>query len=342
MIDGSTSGRTVQAGRMVAYIKARPLLLSGALIVGFLLIIWAFLGFAEGAAGAPPAAEASSVDITPTASVTPSPTIPTAGMADHMDMEVDTNELMKQVQVMSRLMQDARQRMDDLMAGQAPSDAMIAQTQADLDDLQFMMRTVTAQMQSSMAQTPGAVTPGRARAANPATFRDRGMVTMREVTNMTDRMMSVANDNRMAAISSPIRPTNTSANQATWSRGAPANASLTRSAEAGNVTVTVLPLNLGALNGSTLDFQVTLETHSVALNQDLTTQSVLQLTSGVEISPIWWDGSSSSHHVRGTLSFPRTDSTGVAMATPGSGALTLIIRDLAGIPERTFSWDLGQ
>jgi hypothetical protein len=118
--------------------------------------------------------------------------------------------------------------------------------------------------------------------------------------------------------------------------GTIAYTALGKSAQAGNVTVSVTPLTLQT-PGTTLDFDVRLETHSVDLGVDLTQLAVLRTASGAEVKATRWTGGS-GHHVDGTLSFPSIDLAGKRVA--GSGTLTLLVRNLAGVPERTFTWDL--
>ena len=119
------------------------------------------------------------------------------------------------------------------------------------------------------------------------------------------------------------------------------NSTLTRQAQAGGVTVTVTPLNLRTPGLASLDFYVTLETHSVDLSQDLTQSAVLRLPSGAELPAARWVGPRGGHHVEGTLSFSALDVAG-ASVLPATGTLTLAIRNLGGVPERTFAWDLNQ
>lgn len=106
---------------------------------------------------------------------------------------------------------------------------------------------------------------------------------------------------------------------------------LTRTNEGGAVTLAVKPLNLGS-GASNLDFEVDMNTHSVDLGVDLKALSVLKTDAGVEIAPLAYQGGS-GHHVSARLSFP-------ADKLAGAKKLTLVIRNLAGIPERTFSWNL--
>ncbi|MHB0876086.1 MAG: hypothetical protein ACYC5O_08585 [Anaerolineae bacterium] len=117
--------------------------------------------------------------------------------------------------------------------------------------------------------------------------------------------------------------------------------SLARQAQANGITVTVLPMGLRSPGVASLNFYVRLETHSVDLSQDLTQLAVIRLPSGAELPAIGWVGPRGGHHLEGTLSFPALDAARMPAVTR-SGTLTLVIRHLAGIDERLFSWDLSQ
>lgn len=104
---------------------------------------------------------------------------------------------------------------------------------------------------------------------------------------------------------------------------------LTRTNEGGAVTFLVRPLNLDS-GSDTLDFEVDMDTHSVDLGFDLAGMAVLKTDTGAEIAPSGYQGGG-GHHVKGRLSFP-------AGQVAGARALTLVIRNAAGVAERTFTW----
>ena len=113
---------------------------------------------------------------------------------------------------------------------------------------------------------------------------------------------------------------------------APSVADLTRANDQAAVTVEVTPLNLNDKTAATLDFQIALNTHSVDLSYDLTAIAALRNDSGEEVKPTKWDGpAGGGHHVSGTLSFPQMKDRGKS--------LTLILRGIAGVPERSFVWN---
>jgi len=97
----------------------------------------------------------------------------------------------------------------------------------------------------------------------------------------------------------------------------------------------VTPLNLSQ-PGATLDFDVSMNTHSVNLAWDLAAQSELTTDTGREVKGQKWPVSG-GHHVDGTLTFPSQTTDGTPLLA-GAKKLTLTIQD-AGAPERIFEWD---
>jgi hypothetical protein len=98
------------------------------------------------------------------------------------------------------------------------------------------------------------------------------------------------------------------------------------------VTVEVTPLNLPQ-GGSTLDFEVVFNTHSVDLGFDPVATSVLRDDAGREYPAMEWQGDGpGGHHRSGTLRFKVPDEA--------SDSVEVVIRDVAGVPERVFRWDL--
>jgi hypothetical protein len=129
------------------------------------------------------------------------------------------------------------------------------------------------------------------------------------------------------AASAPIDVTSTPALK-------PASAGdLTRTNDEAMVLVEVTPLNLDDPVAATLDFQIAMNTHSVDLNYDLISMASLQNDAGEEVQPTKWDAPLDGHHVNGTLSFPTIENRG--------SALTLILRGIAGVPQRKFEWKLN-
>ena len=92
-----------------------------------------------------------------------------------------------------------------------------------------------------------------------------------------------------------------------------------------------------------LAVQVTLDTHSVDLDQyQLEKAAVLRDAEGREIQALDLESASGSgHHREGVLTFPGTDPNGKPVLSPGAKTLTLILRDIGGLPEWVFRWQLS-
>lgn len=115
---------------------------------------------------------------------------------------------------------------------------------------------------------------------------------------------------------------------------APAGDELTQINDKAMVTVAVTPLNLNDKSAATLDFKIALNTHSVDLGYDLTTIATLSSDTGEKVQPIKWDGpAGGGHHREGALSFPQLKQRGQT--------LTLTLRGIADVPERTFTWKVN-
>lgn len=105
----------------------------------------------------------------------------------------------------------------------------------------------------------------------------------------------------------------------------------TRSNDGGSVTVDVKPTALTV--GEPVVFEVTMNTHSVDLSDDMTKISILRDDAGKEYKATAWDGpGGGGHHREGTLKFP-------ALASKPK-YVELVIKGLAKIPERVFKWDV--
>ena len=104
----------------------------------------------------------------------------------------------------------------------------------------------------------------------------------------------------------------------------------------GAVEVAVSQINLNA-PGETLDFYISMNTHSVNLDMDLTQNAFLITDPGLTISPIRWDAPAGGHHISGTLSFSTT--LGDKAVLEDTTQITLSIRNV-DVPERIFTWIL--
>jgi hypothetical protein len=109
---------------------------------------------------------------------------------------------------------------------------------------------------------------------------------------------------------------------------------LVRVSDEAMVTVEITPLNLDDKAAITLNFTVGLNTHSVDLSYDYKSIATLSNDAGDKVPALKWDGpSSGGHHVSGTLSFPALKNRGQT--------LTLTLRGIANVPERTFTWKVN-
>lgn len=102
----------------------------------------------------------------------------------------------------------------------------------------------------------------------------------------------------------------------------------------GAVEVTITPLNLND-PGETLDFEVSLNTHSIDLSMDLAALAILTTDTGLTVQASLWEAPRGGHHVKGRLSFPVT-SNGTPILE-GANQVTLTLMNLDA-PERVFIW----
>ena len=99
------------------------------------------------------------------------------------------------------------------------------------------------------------------------------------------------------------------------------------------VRVDVRPVQLAA--GQPVKFEVRMNTHSADLAQDMVAVSTLKDNSGREYKPTAWQGSPpGGHHRKGVLEFPDL--------AENSESITLIIRGIDNVPERTFNWRISK
>ena len=102
-----------------------------------------------------------------------------------------------------------------------------------------------------------------------------------------------------------------------------------KSIDANNVRVEIVPIQLSP--GQQIKFKIRMQTHSVELSHDMVSVSILKDDNGREYRPLNWNGSPpSGHHRSGVLEFPAL--------TGKPTAVTLVIKDIANVPERTFQW----
>ena len=113
----------------------------------------------------------------------------------------------------------------------------------------------------------------------------------------------------------------------------------TQTSEGGEVTVAVTWKGRSA--GPVFD--VAMDTHSVDLDgYDLKKLAVLRNDGGEEVRPSAWDAPKGGHHREGTLTFPERIPDGSRVIGPDTRRIRLVIRDVAGVPERSFEWKLKE
>jgi hypothetical protein len=97
--------------------------------------------------------------------------------------------------------------------------------------------------------------------------------------------------------------------------------------------VTVKATYLDSKGTDDLRFQLVLDTHSVNLDSyDLKTISVLRDDAGNTYLPTAVGNKGSGHHREATVSF--------AKIANGTKRVELIVKDVAGVQERVFRWEL--
>ena len=108
---------------------------------------------------------------------------------------------------------------------------------------------------------------------------------------------------------------------------------LTRTHSGGGVTVKATYLN--PHSPGDVRFQVSLETHSVDLDEyDLKDLSLLRDETGKTYQSTRVDNKGSGHRGQITVIFPKV--------SPETRWLELVIKDIAGVKERSFRWDLSK
>lgn len=110
-----------------------------------------------------------------------------------------------------------------------------------------------------------------------------------------------------------------------------AESEMTQTVSGGGVTAKVTYLN--PKSSDEPRFQIVLETHSVNLDvYDLKTIAALRDDTGNIYPATGIETKGSGHHREGTLTFPKI--------SPESKHIEVVIKDVAGVKERIFRWDL--
>ena len=104
-----------------------------------------------------------------------------------------------------------------------------------------------------------------------------------------------------------------------------------RSNRENRVRVDVKPVQLTP--GQPAKFEVRMNTHSETLGEDMVAVSSLKDNAGRVYQATAWQGPGpGGHHRKGVLEFPKLEDN--------TDSITLIIRKVANVPERTFEWSL--
>jgi len=113
---------------------------------------------------------------------------------------------------------------------------------------------------------------------------------------------------------------------------------LARTDAQGAVEVDVKPRVWSRDPGGTIEFEITMDTHSGDLSMNLAALSTLETELGVSLPALDWTGGS-GHHVEGVLTFPASTPDGRPLLE-GAAFLVLTIRDVDA-PARVFQWNLS-
>lgn len=106
-----------------------------------------------------------------------------------------------------------------------------------------------------------------------------------------------------------------------------------RTDNAAGVYVTVTPKLIGS-TGEFWEFEVSMDTHTKPLDTDLVQAAVLTDDGGGRYAPVSWRGDPpGGHHRKGYLLFPLPEGK--------PKAVELTIKDLGGVAERVFRWELN-
>jgi hypothetical protein len=122
-------------------------------------------------------------------------------------------------------------------------------------------------------------------------------------------------------------------------QGGPSTPARARTSEAGGVTVQAT--YRGPMGDGKIGVEVKLDTHSVPLDSyPIEKLALLKNDAGDTVSALGWENAQSSgHHRSGLLAFPAAAS-GRPLVSQETRSLELILKDLAGVPERILRWDL--
>jgi Spy/CpxP family protein refolding chaperone len=123
--------------------------------------------------------------------------------------------------------------------------------------------------------------------------------------------------------------------------GSPQNLTQENTQGAVSVLATLLTPDRPRADGK-LAVQVKLDTHTVDLDTfHLETSAFLRDPQDREVQAMGLESpSGSGHHREGILIFPSTDASGKPLLGPEAKSLTLLLRGIGGVQERSFHWPL--
>jgi uncharacterized protein (DUF305 family) len=264
-----------------------------------------------------------------------------------MSGTVAITDTMPVASIMAAMMSTMMNQMQGMMGATMPLTGTMPMGQGNMGQMMSMMglmMQMMGHMQQMMAGGTGMMGAGMPMTGTmPMGHSDMGQ--MMSMMGQMMQMMMTMHQTMMGGGMGPMAPAGvvtptTPVTQSVAPSLTPTEAiAPTQTFQAGNVTVSVRPLNLGAELANTLDFQVTLETHSGSLDFDLAELAVLRV-GDAEIAASSWEALGEGHHVNGILSFPTTDAAGKSVLG-GAAEVSVVIRNLPGVEEHVLTWPLA-
>jgi hypothetical protein len=90
-----------------------------------------------------------------------------------------------------------------------------------------------------------------------------------------------------------------------------------------------------------LVFSVVMDTHFARLDAiTMAKQAQLRADDGRQAAPLRWQARAGGHHRPGTLSFPLRIGTADVIG-PQTKSIEFIVRDVSGLNERSFEWEVA-
>ncbi|MDO8555316.1 MAG: hypothetical protein Q7R75_02010 [bacterium] len=98
----------------------------------------------------------------------------------------------------------------------------------------------------------------------------------------------------------------------------------------GGLSISIQPVDFSF--EKPVQLEITFTTHQGDIDINLTNQALLIDERNNQLKPISWSGGNGGHHLRGILVFPSIPKE--------NSKMTLVIKDIYGVKERTFLWSL--